>query len=575
MIKRRSIAVLGVVLVFALWPLQSAWRISAKESASYAATPEYDGFIVYQTEQGARCRHATPEEALSLSRAEDRKGMRILNPHQVHGLGGLSIVLRGTPQLDAFEDAKDGFLLAAALWGSLIQTPITIVIDVDFGPTRFGQPFGQGVLGSTNTQLLIGNNLYPNVRTALIERPSNPTETALYQALPNGSVPTDIGSTASVSTPSSTLRALGEIGADADPAVEPDLGAPPAIGFNSNFKFDFDPTDGIDADKIDFDAVAVHEIGHALGFSSRMGERELDSSRTLALSVFDLFRLRPGATLATFPTANRVLSSGGEQVFFAGDMELPLSTGRPDGSGGDGFQGSHFKDNTFGEYIGIMDPAIAFGERNEITDNDLKVLDRIGYTIRDTPAPTIPLITVLSATLEGDVLTLTGAALDAEMDVIHAEVVIYEADGDPIGFADSDFAPPPSTSFAFDFEFGGLNDFPTAALVTLQFKDAAAHEGSPVLADFSLADRNGPFIKKIRFFPEDPAMVLKGNGFQAPAEVEINGVTVAPPVRMKVKGSGAKVVIFGGTAELNLRSGPNRVRFKGNGLRSNIFILNL
>lgn len=575
MLKRSSIAILAVALVFTVWPLQSGWRTSAKESGAYAAIPDRDGFIVYKTEQGARCRHATPEEALTLSRSEDRKGMRIINPHQVQALGGLTIVLRGTPQLDSFEDAKDGFLQAAALWGSLIQTPITVVIDVDFGPTRFGQPFAQGVLGSTSTQLLLGNNLYSNLRSALIEGASNPTETALYEALPNGAVPTSIGSTASISTPSSTLRALGEIRTDADPAVEPDFGAPPAIGFNSNFAFDFDPTDGIDADKIDFEAVAVHEIGHALGFSSRMGDRELDSSRPLAMSVFDLFRFRPNVTLPTFPTANRILSSGGDQVFFAGAPELALSTGRPDGSGGDGFQGSHFKDDTLGEYIGIMDPAIAFGERNEITDNDLKVFDSIGYELRDTPAPTIPLITVLSANLDGDVLTLTGAALDAEMDVIHAEVIIYEADGDPIGFADSDFAAPPSTAFAFDFDFGGLNDFPTAALVTLQFTDAAANKGSPVLADFSLADPNGPFIKKIRFFPEDPAMVLKGNGFKGPAELEINGVTVAPPVRMKVKTSGAKVVIFGGTAELNLRSGPNRVRFMGNGLRSNIFILNL
>ncbi|MFM8727296.1 MAG: NF038122 family metalloprotease [Planctomycetaceae bacterium] len=39
-----------------------------------------------------------------------------------------------------------------------------------------------------------------------------------------------------------------------------------SIEFNSAFAWDFDPTDGIDSDKIDFTAVAAHEIGHALGF---------------------------------------------------------------------------------------------------------------------------------------------------------------------------------------------------------------------------------------------------------------------------------------------------------------------
>ena len=38
--------------------------------------------------------------------------------------------------------------------------------------------------------------------------------------------------------------------------------------FSSNFAFDFDPTDGISDDTFDFIGVAIHEIGHALGFVS-------------------------------------------------------------------------------------------------------------------------------------------------------------------------------------------------------------------------------------------------------------------------------------------------------------------
>jgi hypothetical protein len=222
-----------------------------------------------------------------------------------------------------------------------------------------------------------------------------------------------------------------------------------------------------------------------------------------------------------------------------------------------------------------MDPAIAFGERNEITENDLKVFDSIGYTLRTTPAPTTPLISVLSANLEGDILTLAGAALDAEMDVNQVDVVIFDAAGNPLGGAQFPIASPPATAFGFEFDFDGLNQFPTAALVTMQLTDAAGNEGSPVLADFSLADPNGPEMRKVNFFAADAVMVIKGTGLSGTTELEVNGVIVNPPVRLKPKASGAKVKAIGSMADLNLRAGPNRIRLKANGLRSNIFVLNL
>jgi hypothetical protein len=95
---------------------------------------------------------------------------------------------------------------------------------------------------------------------------------------------------------------------------------------------------------------------------------------------------------ASFSDAERVLSSGGEQVFFASGPELPLSTGRMDGSGGDGFQASHWKDDRFtGQIIGVMDPIITAGDRGVVTDSGLAVLDAIGYgaNVADPGAPTI------------------------------------------------------------------------------------------------------------------------------------------------------------------------------------------
>jgi len=54
---------------------------------------------------------------------------------------GARIVLRGTSQLQIFPAARDAFKRAAARWESVIQSQITVIVDVDFGPFVFGKPF--------------------------------------------------------------------------------------------------------------------------------------------------------------------------------------------------------------------------------------------------------------------------------------------------------------------------------------------------------------------------------------------------------------------------------------------------
>ena len=142
------------------------------------------------------------------------------------------------------------------------------------------------------------------------------------------------------------------------------------------------PPDGIDADKIDFDSVAFHEMGHVLGFGSDVGDRELSPTDGNFPAVLDIFRFKPGITLPNFMTTTRLQLSGGDQIFFAGGNEIALSTGRPDGTGGDGEQASHWKaDEDTGQYLGIMDPTISSGRREAETANDLLAFDTFGYRL--------------------------------------------------------------------------------------------------------------------------------------------------------------------------------------------------
>ena len=410
-------------LLALLFAFAGAFHAPARaQSGEPEVVPVYDeSFILYQNERGETvCRVATPQEReriheggdtrviyrgapmrrahtdggdeyLTANAAEDSTGLPLLPS------AGLTIVLQGTAQLDANPTAKNAFIAAANRWEAVISTPVTITLSVDFGTQYFGEAYPSStILGQTGS-FSIAPSL-SSVRSRLINT-SNPTpsELELYNALPTASVPAEFnGSTVQVSTVrvnTSQARALGYTFNEPPPYDA-------RIGFNSNFgsggntgQFDFDPSDGIAPGFTDFDSVVVHEIGHALGFTSSSGGT--DSSR---LSIWDLFRFRPSAAnLGNFTTTPRVMTKGGVQVQFGNytstfaGAELGLSTGGPnppEGDTDDGRQSSHWKADELTPsrpYIGIMDPTISRGLRRTISENDIRTIDLIGYSVAFNP----------------------------------------------------------------------------------------------------------------------------------------------------------------------------------------------
>lgn len=538
------------------------------------AASQTSSCVIYERDGGAACRNSSPEESLAITSRDTTRELHTITDPSLQAANGLKIILRATPELESNAKAKAAFMRAADLWASRIQSPTTVVIDVDFGPSWFGYAFPQNVIGISNPQMLIAFGGYFTFLEKLMDTASSSQERELYNALPTETyVPTDLGETGSVLAPSSVFRTLGLI--QQDPTVDPpSYGPTPAIGFNSAMSFDFDPSDGIDDGKYDFEAVVSHEIGHILGFVSAVGQREINPDCDLAVTVWDLFRLRPGASMGTLKTADRILSSGGAQVFYEGNNELQLSTGRPDGSGGDGLQPSHWRDDFIvGQRIGIMDPSIASGTRETITFNDLEAIDLFGYTLKPF-GNNIPKITTLAADLNSDVLTVNGAASDADGDVVQVEARFLDSKGAQI----AQTAPFPAnvgiaTAFSLRLRFTGLNGLAAATQVSTILIDSHGNRSGPVTADFSGGDPGAVKLNEASY--DNGKLLIRGKRLTTDALVEINGVIVAPPENINVTPNGKKLTIEAPSAALNLHAGPNRIRVITGALRSSLLVTSL
>ena len=373
----------GVLALAVLLPLVAG----AQALHNHEQDPVGGSFIITTAPNGDMlCRQATADEVAALHQdlyvpltvfGEDRVRVKT-NAESA----GLNIVLRGTEQLDAAPEAKAAFEKAAEIWESRIANPITVYVDVDYGTKRFGTDYpSPNILGSTGSaSWIFSDGGYPELRAEILKRADNAFETSLYNALPADAVPTDAGAITKFGAGSLLLRALNVLPPKPEDDPEDYAGrTTPSIGFNSAFAFDFDPTNGITSGQTDFVGVAVHEMGHMLGFSSRTGAGEISGS-TVAPSVLDFFRFRPGINMGGFGTENRILSTGGDQVWFAGVKELALSTGNPRGENGDGQQASHWKDDgQSGIHIGVMDPTIPRARRVELTRGDIEAFAILGW----------------------------------------------------------------------------------------------------------------------------------------------------------------------------------------------------
>ncbi|PTY08731.1 PEP-CTERM sorting domain-containing protein [Opitutaceae bacterium EW11] len=322
------------------------------------------------------------------------------------GLGLTPLTTRAQLSFDLIHDpsmnaqALAGFQMAANRWSSVLQDHVTVTINIGFSS------LGAGILGQTGSTG--GWVDYSSFKLALAYDATSKLDVSAVTSLqPGSSFSMLINRTAdNPNGPGSAVPYLDNDGSDNNSYVRMTIANARALGlysssggasdgtirFNSDFAFDFDPTDGIDADKIDFVGVATHEIGHALGFISGVDTLTYNSppfggpypsDAFVYVSPLDFFRYSvdsraqgKGVIDYTADTRMKYFSVDG------GNTGLALFS---TGESGDGWQASHWIDN-WG--YGIMDPAAAYGELLSLSKTDVAAFDAIGWdTVRAVPEP--------------------------------------------------------------------------------------------------------------------------------------------------------------------------------------------
>ena len=298
-----------------------------------------------------------------------------------------ALVINLTSTGNASADA--GFEAAANFWESVFTDQVTVNITAGFSM------LGANILGEASSTYLSTN--FAAMKTALTNDQTSADDATMVAGLPggstyskyiNGTTDSPLASVrsgiTSMEMTTANAKAIGLVAANS-------AGEDAEITFSSLFNFDFDQSNGIGAGQYDFVGIAIHELGHAMGFVS--GVDWLDYNIGYTSAAFD-----PYATLLDFTRCSSASQAAGADMDwrigedakdFAIDGNCTALVSNAWSTGvneGDGRQASHWKD---GLGIGIMDPtAVPTGQLNVVTARDIQAFDVIGWTQASTvPEP--------------------------------------------------------------------------------------------------------------------------------------------------------------------------------------------
>lgn len=327
-------------------------------------------------------------------------------------------------------DVISGFNQAGQLWSSILKDDINVNINIEF------RNIDSPSLGFFQPERVSYD--YSNIKSALFSDQTSADDAIAYNTLDshsdfdllvdfdlllNGTSnnPNGVGSlepyvdddgdcnNRSIRMTTANAKALGLSNSNTPVCglASPNRTSASSDGriiLNSNFNWDFDASNGIDAQSYDFVGVAAQGIAVTMGFISGVDVLDFNVPQVTNgqnfyyedglfpfVSTMDLFRYSQNSSALGIIdwTTGRKTNQGQEiDKYFSIDGGVTkiasFSTGLRNG---DGFRASSWKpDEIGGVSLGIMESTPAAGQVLQFSNSDRRLFDVIGWDLRDQSA---------------------------------------------------------------------------------------------------------------------------------------------------------------------------------------------
>ncbi len=267
-------------------------------------------------------------------------------------------------------EQKVGFEMAGQLWSSYLtdnvalnfHVDMTVMSDQHLGGATPAIQFLQDY--SSFSRVLNQDRKSANDNTAVSSLSSISSIGGMVDRLKNGKVEQNMFmllTTANARAVGVPVNSLSYGGLDG------------YIQLNSKAKWNYDflRQSSIASTEHDFLTVAMHELGHTLGFISGLdgGDR---------LSSLDLYRFSSNSV-----SKKAVDFSIGSSAYFSIDGGKTNLANFSKGEGSDTYQAGHWNSNS---PVGVMNPSLKAGTRVGLSTLDLRAMDVIGWDINQQTA---------------------------------------------------------------------------------------------------------------------------------------------------------------------------------------------